>query len=175
MAEINLLPKEFKPDARIVNISKNLKKFSILGFLIFIIAVLFSAGSYFLLSTLLNTSMSRQSNLKTQIQNLSQTEQQLYLVKDRLDKIQVLNNAANAGQKIPAFESLLQGIPTGVSFFSGNIDKGYVAVTFDVDGAGSLSKLLATIINSGQYKSVEMNSLTYRFGSGFQVELFLNN
>src|SRR3989344_5231428 len=90
MASINLLPSQLVLKGKDKVVVEGLKKFVFIGFIILIAISLLIAGYLVYLSLRIRSSVGNEEVLKSEINSLQQTEQGLFLIKDRISRIKAV-------------------------------------------------------------------------------------
>ena len=171
MAVINLLPKDLLPSARLIKAAKLLKNILTLGFGIFTIALIGLVAFFALNSITLRSSTARQDELKTSIKALEQTEQGLVLVKDRLSKVKEVLAKDSGAEEVDNLSKISLQITAGVDLTEAVVFKDELSTTFIVSDASVLTKFMAQIIASGDYKRIDLNSFSFNPNVGYLVSM----
>lgn len=171
MHGINLLPADLTPKKSILKLSSAAKKISIVGYSLVLISAVVFVGIFFMLSRQIQTSLSNQARLKSTISSLEQTEQRLILVKDRLEKVDKVLGSKSANQEIEFFDDLLSMFPEGVSLDEANLSAEGTKITLKMQKSSSLVEFLATLLSSGTYSHIELESFAYNSQTGYKVVL----
>lgn len=173
MADINLLPEDVKPKPYLLKLSKTLNKFVVGGFILFSFLVVVSLGSFLILRNRTQASLDRQEDLKAQVNALEQTEQRLFLLKDRLGKIGTVLSVNDAAEEVESLEQALN-MSQGVGVFKdAEITKEKAIVTFSTDSSENLTRFLSLLIGSGEFKRIELASFGFSPSEGYELELGL--
>ena len=169
MAGINLLPIDLSSKRGSAKASENIKKLVIILGGIFSIAVLISIIFIVFLKSEINASEVKQKNYKQNIQSLEGTEQKLFLIKDRIDKIQITKKDADAGAAFAPLNKTLLNLPAGVAVSS--IDVSSLGTKFSVTSTNSLdaAKFLNSLVASGIYKQLILTNFTFSPEVGYKV------
>lgn len=172
---INLLPHELKPKKYVVKISKTLKRISMIGLLLFVVATAVIIGAFFVVSRQLNSSLDNQKKLQQQIKAQEQTEQKIALIADRLDKINEIFNSPNASDELNILSQTLKRLPEGVVFQQAKLSAEEAAITINAASSSDLARFLAVIVGSGSYRRVELLSFNFSPEKGYEVEFGVSN
>jgi predicted PurR-regulated permease PerM len=171
MKDLNLLPIDLSPSRGSYKLANSLKKIilSISG--VFILAAIIGGIAIVFLSNQVQTSIARQTELKQKIQSLEVTEQKLFLIKDRLAKIQTAQAAQNAESPFESLNQVLSNLPDGVSVSTVNIDTS--ATSFSVTSKDSLgmASFLNLIVTSGTYKNLVVKGFLFSQDVGYTIAL----
>lgn len=138
---INLLPLEFKPKGYLSVFSKGLKKFAVIGSTLFVFTALLSFIILIFYSQATKSSLKKQEDLKKQIEALTQTEQKLVLLRDRIENIQKIRNFDTLNSQISSAEALFLAFPQ-LSIESVTLEKESSKITFLSTNLSDLTSLL---------------------------------
>lgn len=173
MASINLLPEEIKPKGYVLKLYRAFKRAAITSFVLFLISAIFVLGALVSLSKRIKTSIAQQERLKGEIKVLEQTEQRLFLVKERLGKIEEVLTAESASEEVEILEDVVNVFPEGVVFNEAHLEKSKADVNVTVKSSSDLSRFLQTIVDSGKYKRIELTSLNFNPDTLYVLEVSL--
>ena len=173
MQAINLLPKDLIPKKSILKLSGTIKRISMIGYSLLLVTVVVGIGVVIMLSRQINLSKSRQEGLIAKITSYEQTEQQLVLIKDRLNKADKVLTTNSALPEIEVFSQLLQLFPGGVSLDQTGITSNGTQINLAVQSSSALVELFASLLSSKLYQSVELNSFSYDSLNGYRISLSL--
>lgn len=174
MKDINLLPEELKPKSYAIKLSKNLRRYSFLGLIIFVIALMVMGGIQIALTIRQRSLDNKKNTLESQIKALEATEQKLVLVKDRLGKIEKILSTDETSTSVDAFSLFANNLPEGVSIESVSIDKKSAIVSLKTDSSQNLSRLFGVISSIG-YKKVILTSFSYNIDTGYKFDVSIVN
>ncbi|MBU0570417.1 hypothetical protein KKB40_06625 [Patescibacteria group bacterium] len=170
---INLLPQELRPKGVVLKVSGTLKKVARLSVVTLLISALILMGVFLVLSSQVSQTSDREENLRLQVKALEETEQRLFLLKDRLSKVERVMGADSAEEEIEIFKDILGMRLNGVEFEQADLEKDKVDITISVENADSLTNFFAELIGKGNFKKIELLSLQSKAESGYNVELSL--
>ncbi len=171
MNEINLLPQELKANSKVVALASSLKKISLLFSLILLFATVLSLGTFILFQQRVNTTLSNQENLKSQIKALENTEQRLVLVKDRLKKINTITRQPRANDEVSRLDKVTKFFPENVEVKSVLLEEDKANLAVSSDNLTLITQYLASVISSGDFDKITLLSLEFKPDSGYVVEL----
>lgn len=174
MSAINLLPKELTAKGSVIKISKTLKRASVVGLSILIVAAVLITALFFLLSYQNRQTVSRQEELKQSIGVLEQTEQRLILVKDRLDKAELVLGADAATRSVEQLDDLNSILPEGVSLSAATIENGVSKITIFGNSSKVVAEFFSKLLTSDIYSQIELESFAYNPLKGYSVEFKAN-
>ena len=168
---LNLLPPE-------LSISKNLgsllKTFRALGVIAVGAFLVFGVGiaALFIIDTMsLGSINAKVSALKSQVTAQEKSEQQVVLLKDRLENITSIQNMPNSLASLAVIEPFLSGFSSNVSVSEMQISPTEVDLTLRIKSNSDFSALLTSIRNLGDFRSVNLTSFSFNPSSGYSVEL----
>jgi hypothetical protein len=170
---INLLPQDIKPKVSILKLSKKLKRFILFGFMFFVFLASTVVGTLFILSNNLKRSIARQVAAKTEIKNLEATEQKLFLIRDRLDKIKQITAVKTAQDQINILEDALNQTKAidGVDFSGAELQQTVAKVSINAGSSIALSNFLYNLYGNEDYKRINLLALKYNVDLGYTVTL----
>lgn len=170
MADINLLPQELKPKGSVVKLAKLLKKLVVGGTVTLFIAVGLLVALYFILSRRVSVLKENNTVIVREITALEKTEQRLFLVKDRLSKIDSVGKAANAYDETDLLIDLTDEFPPGITPSAVEITTESVTISVVADGSRSIANFLALLI-AKDYEKIVMNFLSFDPLQGYRIDL----
>jgi Tfp pilus assembly protein PilN len=175
MSNINLLPQELKPKAGVVRLSKSVKKAAIISVVGLIVVSLLLVVGVVILSTQLTSSTKRQNELTSEIENLRNTEQRLYFVRDRLAKIDGVKSSPDAVEEIVILQTVLADMPGNIYFESARAETNTAALVVIIPSSRDISRLLAGIVGNG-FSNLDLLSFNYDEGKGgYEMEIGIRN
>lgn len=170
MADVNLLPQELKPDKSVLKLSSKLKRIILIGYAVFFVAGGVAGGVYFILGQRIEDSKQRREDLKRVISSLSETEQRLVLVQDRLAVIDEIKNEENAKEEVDVLKDMVNLNVEGATLQGSEFEEGKIVIEFNAADSGVLTSILANIIGR-DYSQVKLNSLSYTQAQRYDLEL----
>jgi Tfp pilus assembly protein PilN len=173
MASINLLLEEIKPKGYVLKLYRALKRAAIASFAVFLILTIFVLGTLITLSKRINTSIAEQERLKGEMRVLEQTEQRLFLVKERLGKIEEVLTTESASEEVEILEDVVNVFPEEVVFNKAKLEKSRADVNVTVNSSSEISRFLQTIVDSGKYKRIELSFLEFDPDTRYTLEVSL--
>lgn len=171
MAKINLLPVELSPSKGSSKLALIIKKITFYAGGIFLLGALAAIALIFFLTSQLKTSLAKEDSLKQNIASLQKTEQQLFIIKDRISKIKQAESGSLADASFVKVDSILSNLPPNLSVNSIEIDS--TKTKFSVLSKDSLgmASFLNNLINSGVFKNLTLNNFTFMPDQGYLVIL----
>lgn len=173
MAQINLLPQDLVPKDKNIKFAKMLQKSVMVASFIFLFLVGAAIAALYTINSRLSQSQQRQARLLASIDALSDTEKELYLVKDRVER----SGSILAAQKVTTADTISKVVGvlvTGTSIDSVDTKGQSVVVTVAASGSDSLVQFLAGLAASGLQK-VTLSNLNLVSGAGYKITLALDN
>src|SRR5229473_1748050 len=122
MAKINLLPIELSPSRGSVKVAATIKKITIVVSGIFLFGALVGVMFILLQRSQVSALSAKEKSLTQSIQSLQDTEQQLFLVKDRISKIKQVYGKPGAETAFHSLNTILTNLPPNVTVNSVEID-----------------------------------------------------
>lgn len=171
MTNINLLPEDLvvsKSQTRLVGL---LKKTIISVFGVFLILIILFSAIFIKLNFDLKNSQARQENLKVSIKSLEQTEQSLFLLRERLAKIKSIQSFPSAPTDlVRELELLFQKNP-GANLSEVKVSSDKVSFLARATSNDQVGNLLANLLTDINLKKIELNSFSFSPDSGYLLDL----
>lgn len=171
MAQINLLPEELKPKKYVLKASKSLNKVATGFMVLFLIVITIVIGGYLVLSSQVTSAKNKHDQLSTEIKALSESEQRMVLVKDRIDKINEVLSKDSTNEELNVMDNVVRLAGSELSVDEVNLDLDNVDFIVSTDTSAKMTKFLAGLITSDDYKSMELLSLSYAPQTGYKINL----
>jgi hypothetical protein len=171
MTNINLLPSDLGPKASVLKIAALVKKVETAALAIFCIFILLTVGYVYYLNAQLTKSNAKQAALQTSIKSLEQTEQKLFLVKDRLAKIRSVQADAGVDQEFADIGKNLIGNVGGVTFKRIDTAPGKAEIVGSAQTSAQLGTFLDLVLTNPLYKKVQLTAFSYIPASGYSFGL----
>ncbi len=171
MPSINLLPKDLLPDPSILKLSKLLKSLVTIGLTLFVIVAALATAYFIFNSVSLKSSQQNQAKLETSIKSLQETEQGLFLVKDRLGKVKEVYGKPSVSKEVNGLSSILSTVPPEATLTEAVLGKGTTDTTFMVKNSTLLTQLMAGIITKTEYTRIDLLSFSFNPTLGYIVSL----
>ncbi len=172
MAEINLVPLDLKPSQGGLNTTRSIKKFITIAAVIFLSVTSIGVAVIIFLSNNVNASLAKQTSLTQSINSLESTEQKLFLVKDRINKIETIQTTTDAGESIKILKDIIFNLPNGVTVDTLDAGGG-LSTKISVLSKDSLgmASFLNSLVVSGIYKKVVLTNFSFSPQLGFSIVL----
>jgi len=171
MANINLLPPDLGPKASVLRLSASLKKLTTLALVIFCVFGTATGVYIFWLNTRIKQVQASNEVLKTTLKSLAETEQGLFLVKDRLAKIKALTGQSDKQDPLVGFEQILGAVSPDVSLTEVKAASGELSLSGSCTSGEALGRFWQGILTNPEYKTVELENFSFNPKSGYLFEL----
>lgn len=171
--EINLLPPDLGANALILRLLNLAKKAAVvIGLTFFIFGTLF-VGYIVFLRIQIQASAKRAEGLKSSITALKSTEQSLYLLRERVDKIKNLLVKKTQAEPLTASGSVLINHP-GATLIQATSSLGKINIAAGSQKTGDLITFFESVISNNNYQSIKLMSFSYNPKTGYLFNLELN-
>lgn len=161
MTNINLLPKSLGPKGSILKLANFSKKAAVIVAAVFFVFGLLIGGYLFFLNREIKSSQGRQETLKATIKNLEQTEQKLFLLKDRIAKIKIFYNLEDSQTDLQSLGGLLAGSPS-ILVTKVTVIPGKITLDGTAQNSQAFGDFLGLLVLSPVYKTIDL--LNFSFG-----------
>lgn len=170
MPKINLLPADLIPKTFTLRVAKVVNRVVLIGAVLFILTCAVLIALFIVNSLSLNNLVKNRDRLLTSIQNNQQTEQGLFLIRDRLTKIKTIEAQKSCGPLVKDLPQILASIPTSVTLNTASLaptESEIVFGTSDVSGvAGLITSLVAS---SNSFSVLNLSSFTFTNTKGYSL------
>lgn len=171
---INLLPDEFKPKKSVLAASKTLNRFAIGSLIIFLIIAGLGVASILLLNNRASAAKSEVEEVSAQVAALEQTEQQLILIKDRINKINTVRSSnLSLYDTVLVFNDFYSNIPSGLELKSVNIVSKQINTQILFGNSEDLARFLAQAVSADRYSIVKIENLVSEDDGRLNMSLVL--
>jgi hypothetical protein len=171
MADINLLPQELKPNKSVLIIARKLKQIAVISSSLLVLAFLLVIGTKYYFSRKTKESLSRQVDLESQIKSMENTEQQLVLIKDRIEKIISIVSKGTISEEIDVVNNISGILPEGMQIKDISMDKDLVGMTVVTGSLKSASQYINSVTSLSGLRYVNLISFDFSPISGYTIEL----
>lgn len=171
MAEINLLPIDLSQSRYSVKLAAVIKKISILLGLFLVFVTLLGIIITPLLSNEVNNSIKRQSALKQNIRSLEGTEQKLFLIKDRIEKIKSITSKVSLEDSLNSLNNFLTSLPANASIQSVKMDGTITSFSVLSKDSVGMASFLNSIVTKGLYKNLTLTGFVFTADKGYLITL----
>ncbi|HUC94560.1 MAG TPA: hypothetical protein VMR19_00950 [Candidatus Saccharimonadales bacterium] len=169
--KLNLLPPELSVSKSLGNLLKTVRVLGVIGiaaFLVFTIGIV----AYFIFSTYsLNGDNANLTKLKGQVTAQQQSEQQIVLLKDRIDKISAILKPANSLSNLTAVEPTLSVLSDTASINQMAINSTSVDLSVTIQTNSDLSSYLKAFESSDAFVTLNLTSFNLSPKTGYSVEI----
>lgn len=172
-AKINLLPTELAPSKGVSTSGKALNRIAMFMVGILIVAIASGGGLILFFSNQLTNESQKQTDLKATISSLQNTETQLVLLKDRLDKIQSVLDQRTNESAFNNQQSVVAAMPQSITFQSSNTESGESELQLNMPQSSEFRDLMGQLLSRTDLKSVVIQDLTFSSISGYKLILQL--
>jgi len=172
---VNLLPSNLKPSAGVQKIIKFIKNSVTLLASVFTLTFLGFAGVYvFNFSSIRNLDI-KNNELIQRIEALENTEQSLYLLRDRIEKIQKIKNSSSLSSQFENAKSLTSFASDQITIES--IEVGSDSIKFGVSSPTSkdMNDFLGKLQSSDLFARVRMEDFSFNQSIGFTANFTAYN
>lgn len=171
---INLLPTQLVLKGKDKVIIEGIKKFTLIGFLFLILGSLVIAGYLVYVSLRIRSSVGNEEGLKSEISTLQQTEQGLFLIKDRISKIKLVYAKESSDSQILNLTTFLESNSGDYRILEIQVVSQKVVLSMAFPSSTSFGSFYKSLINSGLYPNIVLKSLSFNQSIGYvaSFELF---
>ncbi|QQG47262.1 MAG: hypothetical protein HY044_04005 [Candidatus Woesebacteria bacterium] len=171
---INLLPNDLNKSSGVGFVSMLFKRVSIILVVILFISVAFGVVFVIIQTRNLDNINKKNNELTSQIQKLNQTEQRLFLVKDRISKIETVLGDKTSEESIGHLDQTVSSMSSDLAFKSVKISGPATTLTLGASNSKIIDQFLNFLANgSSAYTQVLLKNLGYNADLGYLVDLQL--
>ncbi len=171
---INLLPGDLNKSKGVGFVSLLLKRVSIILVVILFIGVILGVMFVIIQTRNLNNINQKNSELTSQVQKLNQTEQRLFLVKDRISKIETILGNKTSEESIGHLDQTVSSMSSDLAFKSVKIAGPSTTLTLGATNSKVIDQFLNFLANGNSaYAQVLLKNLGYNVDLGYLVDLQL--
>ena len=167
MATINLLPSQLVLKGKDKILIEGIKKFVFVGFILLIIGSLIVVGYLIFISLRIRSSISNEEFLKSEIDNLQETEQGLFLIKDRISKIKSIYAKQSADAQIALLTDFLLSNQGDYRIIEIQIISERVDLGVSFPSSSSFGLFYKALISSEIYSQVVLKSFSFNPTLGY--------
>lgn len=174
---INLIPTEMAVPARAVKLTKTINKVSIVSVIILILTSLLLGGAFFYYSLEDKKVAASVASLKSKIVSLEKSEQKLVLAKDRIEKINIVQNAKSVNNEVLKYQKFAELVlnASGSAITEADLSSKGTEVSVLSANTSTLSLILAPLLKLTEYQKIVLTSLNFNPASGYISSLVLGN
>lgn len=171
---LNLLPQDLQVSKGLSSLLKTARSLGVILIVTFIIFCL-GMGAYFIYSKItLDNIQTNVDQLKTQVKAQEGSEQQLVLLRDRLQKIASVKGIPSAGANISGINSLLANMSTNLKMSEANIDPLKMSLSLRLYSNEDLSTFLQNLKSTALFNQIELATFSYG-ATGYNLDVNLSN
>lgn len=171
--EINLLPPDLGPNASVLRLLNLAKKAAIVISITFFIFGTLLIGYILFLRIEIQASAKRAEGLKSSITALKGTEQSLYLLKERMDKIKNLLTSQTQEESLAASRDILTNHP-GINLTQVLTSTDKISIFASSLSSNDLDNFFENILSDNNYKNISLASFLFNPKTGYIFSLDLN-
>jgi len=171
MSPVNLLPTELAPSNKAVKLAEFLKKFSITGLVVLIVAIVGLGVLFYTNSLEIKNLTAQETRLKNSISSLEVTEKSLYLLSDRIDKAGGLLADNSIQKDIGALDTIISSSPGNLVISDADISTKKCEISLVAANSAALSQFLAGILSSERYSHVLLKTLSFNPNYGYMFSI----
>lgn len=167
MASINLLPTQFVLKGKDKVLIEGIKKFAFIGFLILTIVALTLGGYLVYLSVRIRSSIGNEETLKSEVTSLQQTEQGLFLIKDRISKIKTVYAKDSADSQITILTGFFQGNPGDYRILEIQVTSQRVNLSLAFPSSSSFGSFYKALVEARLFPNITLKSFSFNPSLGY--------
>ena len=169
MPQINLLPEELSPKGSIIRLATGLKTIVLVGFVILIVVTGGLVAYLTFTSFEIKTLHEKEEQLKQQISALNESEQRLVLLKDRLEKINLVLNSDSSNQEVDKLISLYSLVPSEMRINQLEISPNNTRTDLLATNSLDLTQFMANLVVSDLYSLIKLTTFGFNPRTGYSV------
>ena len=170
--KIDLLPPELRIGSEVVSIARKLRYFS----MVLVLLVFFTAiGGFMLLyskNNELKSLVTKKADLKSEVNGLATTEQQLVLVKDRVDDIAEIINSRENEKLFSQQIELVKDYPSNTNYSGLEVQGESSLLTMDSTSSKEMASLFEKLAST-DYESVLITKFGFGAETGYRFNIKL--
>jgi Tfp pilus assembly protein PilN len=171
MSEINLLPEDIHPKAKVYKLAGVVRRLSIVLAIVLVFSTSGAVVFYFINQEQIQKSQEKQDSLTTSINSMQGVEQKIVLLKDRADKIDAVRKADDTSKQVALLEEIGRSVPEGSALSSLTIAKGEVNESISIPDSPSFLKFISSLTQTSSFGSVVLDSLNYSDKEGYTLSI----
>ncbi len=169
--KLNLLPPELAVGKSLSSFLKALRKLDVIGIAAFLIFGT-GVGIFFIVSTIsLNGINANVSTLESKVSAQQKSEQQLILIKDRVEKIASIQGLPSALPNLKIIEPFLSNLSVNSSVNEMSIDSASTNLSVTLQTNSDLTAYIESLESSNVFGSVDLTSFNLSPGTGYSVAI----
>ena len=170
ITNINLLPTDITGSKNVIQTSKRITQISMVLGVLFLFTGIVGGIYTIYLQGQISTSQAQQENLISQIQSLSESEQQYTLVRDRVDKIKPIIEKKGVDDYIVDLENLVQFTPSNTDVTEVDFSDNEIELTYVVRNSADLISIFASFVGNS-YENFIVEEFSYNPVVGYIVNV----
>ena len=167
---INLLPENLSANSKQGKLKKLLNKILLIGTVVLVSLALVASVFLFILSVQLNNIEKEKDQIASQVKNYQETEQKLFFIQDRLNKIKQVKAADKASKSIAGFKQILTILPLNSKLIEAEVNASAINIVLNISNSSDLTSFLSQIV-SGQFKRVNLKDFNFSPESGYTLTM----
>ncbi|MFC1649730.1 PilN domain-containing protein [Patescibacteria group bacterium] len=171
---VNLLPTNLKPSAGIRKVAKFFRNTASLVLVLLILMIIGFGGVYFFNYTKLRDIHEKNDDLVSRIDTLEKTEESLYIMRDRIGKIQRIENNPTLEIKLDDAKDVISFVPNDIVIESVDVLVSGIKLGVSSGSSKSITNYMNNLQSSDHFKSIKMKSFNFNQISGFTAEFLIN-
>lgn len=171
MATFNLLPTELAPKGSLQKIASAIRKFTTVGFAVFIVCALGLLAFYLLNYFQLKDLTTEEKKLEASVKSLQTSEQQLILIRDRVTKAKEIWAAETVIDNLEAYKKLINNLTSEVVFTDASFDTKKTALTVSINNSTSLAQFMSQLVSQKDYETIVLKSFSFGNKTGYGLVL----
>jgi Tfp pilus assembly protein PilN len=169
MAEINLIPPNAKKGSQQTVLSRKITRTLVLLFVAFVIIASVGGGFLYTKTQELKTKQADLERLKNEALSLQQNEGSLVLLRDRLEKLQIVLEERLAYDKLAIFKDKVTALPAGSQLSELKIETGLYEIAISTPDSNSLQDIVESVKVTQGLENITIREITYNETSGYTV------
>lgn len=169
--KLNLLPPELSVSKNLGNLLKTVRIINVIGMAAFLVFTLGIAAIYIFSLISLNSLNASTAALKTQISAQEKTEQQVVLLKDRLDKAATVLQIKGSYPNLIAIEPFLAAFSATATVNQMTIASGSLSISLNTQQTSDVTSFLNSFQTSSAFKSSGLTVFNLNPKTGYLVEI----
>jgi len=169
MPKINLLPADLIPKTFTIRAAKVVNRIVLVWAVLFILACAVLIALFVVNSLNLNNLVKSRNQLLTSIQNNQQTEQSLFLIRDRLNKIKTIEAQKSCGPLVKDLPQILASVPISVTLTSASLVPAESEIIFGSADVSGVAGLFTALTASQSFSVLNLNSFTFTNTKGYSL------
>ena len=173
MPKINLLPSDLLPKKSITKLADILTKISYASITIFLLFILTILGIFIINSSNIKKIKTQEDELINIVKQYEQTEQQIVLAKDRIEKILKIWEKTGIQKHLSGLEKLLE-LSSGISLNEMDISSSKSEISLNSMSSLSVSQFMSSLVLSDIYKFIKLKNFSYNPNYGYRITFEAN-